>query len=194
MSITWEFQSCADLTASHVQRALAITAGEPPPREKALSLLRHMAAVARPSQGATKMLVVLAKMAEASWIAGMLEVRVKRAGEGAVAIDVFLDDGIDTTRLLNGLVVGVPYDEFDATISLHVSRLVPLQVKPGLEPGTLRLLARGGSSARLAIPGGPVDVQKTIRRQVAIPREAFRDPGAVKKLEADLEGLDEGWE
>lgn len=194
MGITWGFQSCSELTAAHVQRALAVTAGEPAPREKALSLLQHMASVARPSHGATKMLVVLAKMAEASWIAGVLEVRIKRAGEGSVTLDVFLDDGVDTTHLLKGLAVGAPFEEFDATISLHHDRLVPLQVKPGLERGTIRLLARGGSSARLAIPGSPVDVQKTIRRRLAIPAEAFRDPGAVKKLEADLEGLDEGWE
>lgn len=192
--VRWEFTSCSELAASHVQRAMSAIIGEPHPRDKVLSLLRHMASVAQPGQGATKMLVVLARMAAAEWIAGVLEVRIRRLDGHSVAMDVFVDDTIDTTRLLRDLRIGAPYEEFEATVELHGQRLMPLMAKPGLAPNTVRLLARGGSSTKLPIPGSSVDMQKTIRRMVPLPREAFRDAAAVKKLEEDLEGVDEGWE
>jgi hypothetical protein len=192
--IRWDFTSCAELAASHVQRAMSAIIGEPHPRDKVLSLLTHMAKVAQPGQGATKMLVVLARMAAAEWIEGVMEVRIRRVDGHSVAMDVFVDDTIDTTRLLRDLRVGAPYEEFDATVELHGQRLTPLMSKPALAPDTIRLLARGGSSAKLPIPNSSVDMQKTIRRTVPLPREAFRDAAAVKQLEEDLEGVDEGWD
>lgn len=127
MPSTPPFDSCFAVTEAHIREALqpAASLTDTSPRERVWALIDRMVAVAKPRQGAPKILLVLARMAGAEWIEGHLEVRVRPDGAGVV-IEVLVDDGLSVTRLKPPMRVAAPYDELASAVELHAAMVEPL--------------------------------------------------------------------
>jgi hypothetical protein len=108
---------CAELTEDDVVSALE-------DRRLSKALLERLARVARPGEGAPKILHFLARMAggEVAWIEGTLRVEVVADGEG-VTVEVLGDLGGVRERLFPLLKVGAPFREFARMVD-HMPRTV----------------------------------------------------------------------
>ena len=192
---TWDIHSCSEVTDEDIEIALEPqrSPATPTPKERAVALLGKMAEVARPGDGAAKILVVLSRIAASGWIDGVLEVRVRPDPlANGVVIDARVDDGQNVSRLVRMLRVAAPFEEFDASVSLSAKRLLPLVPTPSTD-GSLRLLARassaGGPSSRRLIVAAPV--AQTVRRSVPLPRDARRPDAPPPPLDGEV---DDGWD
>lgn len=98
-------------------------------RDSVRALLMQMASVARPNQGAARLVTVIAHMASSDWIDGAL--RVEIGGDAEVcAIDVLNElAGGFCERLWPPIAVAVPLDEIRRAIRLHPEFVAPLRVK-----------------------------------------------------------------
>ncbi len=134
--------SCLDVTDLTIAEVLAAAKSwsAPTPRQKTLALLRRMAEVARPGRGAPKMLVVLAHMAHRDWLDG--ELRVRLIGDPEVSVlELLVDDGLSTARILGPLRIDVPFAEFRRALELHPDLVLPLEVDGALEARRVELVA-----------------------------------------------------
>ena len=180
MTVSLDFTSCFAVTEAHLQRALepAASLTDSSPRERVWALIDRMIAVAKPKQGAAKILLVLGRMAGADWIDGRLEVRVRRGPSGVgVVIEVLVDDGLSVTRLRPPMRVGVPFGELVGAIELHedmVSPLVPESV-------SAEMLVLRASLDELGPSSGTMDViVGDVLRGRAPPTPADAAPPSVR--------------
>jgi hypothetical protein len=138
-----EATSCLLVTDDLITEALRPSRDlrEPGPRERVFYLLDHMAKIARPAQGAVKILLVLARVANRDWVDGALEVRVEADGS-ATRIELLVDDGLSLVRIRKPLHMDVPYDEFRAAIERKPGVILPLAPAGAPGPTALRLVTR----------------------------------------------------
>jgi hypothetical protein len=122
---------------------------EPSPRQKVFALLDRMMDIARPRQGAARILSVLAQMSTCDWIDGYLEVRVT-GDQRSVSIDLLVDDGIGLERLRPTLRLQVPYEELRKIAITRAASLAPMVVKGTVTETAFRLTTwnRSRSSTR----------------------------------------------
>lgn len=200
MGFDLDFSTCFEVDQDLIETALAPahSLADPAPRDKIFALIERMARVARPRQGAARMLTVFARLAECDWLEGELEILLCDLGE-ATGINVMLHDGLSFVRLHAPIQVGVPFIEFATAFERDPLAVSPLEEAPA-DPDVLRLRAseatssHGGRHAAAlpasgdeeavadAEPAAPdadtVELlsKPTVRlRAVRIPREAYRD-------------------
>lgn len=126
-----DIATCFEVTDDHVDAALrpATDLNDPGPRARVFALLDHMATIALPRQGASRILCVLARIATCDWLEGALEVRVFPDGDDSL-IELVVDDGLSVSKLRDSLRLAVPYAELRKAIvqrPLLVSPLTPIE-------------------------------------------------------------------
>lgn len=182
-----EFKSCEEVGAELIDAAFD-PHGTPHPAQRVLRLLERMARVSKPNAGAPRILMVLARLAEADWIDGNLEVTLRDFGV-ATEVDVRVDNGRLRVRWRT-FSLAAPLSELSEWLKKNPAAVRPLA--PFGEPiaEELRLRARN-SSPPLApeppvvstSPGGRVDphVKATLRMAaVKVPEEARRTQPGLK--------------
>jgi hypothetical protein len=124
-----DFGTCFEVDDPHIESALApaATVADAPPREKVFALLDRMAEIAKPRQGAPRILFVIARLTSCDWVDGDLEVRLQARGEGTV-IDLMVNDGMLRSHLRPSLALRVPSQEFEVALGRIADFLAPLQV------------------------------------------------------------------
>jgi hypothetical protein len=146
----------------HIQRCIALTDADVEEaissREAAKALLHHMAEVAKPNEGAPKILLIFARMATTAcdWLDG--ELRVELVGDGEISVFESLTElgGGLRERALPSFAVGVPLSEFVRAVE-RVPRLIePLHVKTKTER-RLVLVSSVERAAR-SLPPAPVAI------------------------------------
>lgn len=115
-----DLETCAELTAEHAVEASSSLASM-------RSFLDWACFTARPEEGAPKILVAIARLAEAPWVDGTLYIDV--AGNDSVTkISVFADYGFGIReRLLPLARLDVPFDEFVRAVRLSPKLIAPMR-------------------------------------------------------------------
>lgn len=197
MGFDLAFATCFEVDQDLIEAALAPAQSltDPAPRDKIFALIERMGRIARPRQGAARLLMVFARLAECGWLEGDLEILLCDLGE-ATGIDVMLHDGLSFVRLHAPIRVGVPFEEFTTAFERDPLAVSPLEQAPA-DLDVLRLRAteatrsRGARNAAdfpvpkadlpdlLAEPPeseGEFETKPTVKMAaVRIPREAYRD-------------------
>lgn len=191
MPVTFDFATCFEVDDDVIAQALAPahSLSDPSPREKVLALLERMSEVASPRQGATRVLVVLAKTAGCRWLEGQLEVRLRPGHEGT-DLEVLIDDGLSMTRLHTPLWFDAPFLEFEQAVRGRAREIEPLVVQQAskkeirLRVGEAAHQRQGAVASEVfttdkstqANPLLEEQAKKTMKlRAVNIPPEAYRD-------------------
>lgn len=203
------FATCFEVDQELIEQALtpARSLTDPAPRDKIFALIERMARIARPRQGAARLLTVFARLAECGWLEGELEILLCDLGE-ATGIDVMLHDGLSFVRLHAPIRVGVPFSEFTTAYESNPLAVSPLEEAPA-DADVLRLRATeptGSRGARHAAhfpapssdlpdleseppstsPNGEFTSNPTVKiPAVRIPREAYRDGRPPESRPAD---------
>ena len=158
-----DFDSCFEVDDQRIDSALApvATVADALPREKVFALLDRMAEIAKPGQGAPRVLFVIARLASCDWIDGDIEVRLHASGQKTV-IDLMVDDGMLQSRLRPSLEVAVPFQEFETALGRITEFIAPLQLFELVE----------GKEATLGVDNeleavGPDDGERSIRHATA---------------------------
>lgn len=197
--LRFDFTTCFEVDDEVIAKALqpARSLTDATPRDKLLGLLRRMAEVSAPRQGASRMLLVLGRMAACAWLEGKLDVRLKREGEGT-RVEVLVNDGLSLSRLHPPFIFHTPLAEFQQLVQKRAVALLPLVVGRGSE-SEMYLVTKasfdesGGNEAGAMFesrgssqkPPVPDFLQKTTVKMQAVrlPKEAYRDdvptPGAA---------------
>jgi hypothetical protein len=175
-----DIETCFEVSPDMILRALAPSPAEDglSPREKVFFLLERMASVARPRRGAGKVFEVLACLADADWIDGELDVRVRGDAERC-RVDLLVDARLGLERLRAPLYFAVPIEELRRAAA-HLSRATGALVFEDLGPSDFRAhkTARGSSDS---VPSIPPPAEST-RRQKTIPGvapQAITPPGGI---------------
>src|SRR5262249_39841793 len=116
---------CIDLTDDQIDAALVS-------REATGELLGEMAKVARPKEGAPKILFVLARAArqKCAWLGGPLLVQIVPAGEKTeVRIATDRGGGV-VVALFAKQLVDAPFSEFERSLKVAARMVEPLRVYP----------------------------------------------------------------
>jgi hypothetical protein len=117
-------RTCFGLTPLDVSRAIES-------RDQTKRLLDHMAKIAKPNQGAAKILLVFARMATAAceWLDG--DLRVEIVGDGEVSVFEILTElgGGLRERALPSFAIKVPLAEFVKAVERLPKMLEPLHVR-----------------------------------------------------------------
>ena len=117
-------RSCFGLTPIDVAKAVES-------RTETKTLLDHLASIARPNQGASKMLLIFARMATSAcdWLDG--DLRLEIVGDGEVSVFEVLTElgGGLRERALPSFVVKVPLKEFAVAVERVPGMMEPLQVR-----------------------------------------------------------------
>ena len=110
---------CADITETHVIQAAKA-------RDDMRALLLHASKISRPGEGASKVLLALARMAMSSsdWVEGDLRADFVAAGE-RTDVDVKAVSGGVIERVFPTFTLDAPLDEF-----VRAVRLVPKMIEP----------------------------------------------------------------
>ncbi len=109
-----ELTKCLDLTEEHIGAAVES-------REETRALLEHLASIAKPEEGAPKVLRVFVRLVEdrVEWLDGDLHVELTSKG-ASTSIDLSLDLGVGTQeRLFPPLEFGVALNEFEVSIEKY---------------------------------------------------------------------------
>ena len=110
--------SCAELTTEHAERAARSSAS-------LRALLTWASEIARPGEGAPKVLMAIARLVGAEWIDGTLFVEI-RGNETTTTISIFADHGMGIRERVVPLArLPVGFDEF-----VRAVRLAPQLVAP----------------------------------------------------------------
>lgn len=120
-----DLSSCAELTELHAEEAARSSASM---RE----FLGWATVVARPGEGAPKVLMALARLAYADWLEGPPYIEV-RGDDTATTLSIFCDHGVGIRERIVPLVrLGVPFDEFVRAVRVapHLVHPLRLTVKP----------------------------------------------------------------
>jgi hypothetical protein len=127
-------------------------------REATQSLLAHLASIAKPNEGAPKILLVFARMAAShcDWLDG--ELRVEVVGDGAVSVIEVMTElgGGLRERAMPSLRVPVPLDEFVRAVERVPRMIEPLIVKSRTDR-KLALVSRVERTGR-SLPPAPVAI------------------------------------
>lgn len=168
--------TCFELTDEIVQTALrpAESLDDQGPRARVFALLDHLTKIARPKQGAPKILLVLARLATCDWIDGALEVRVI-GHDGRVSIELFVDDGLSLTKMRAPLEIQVPYEEFRKAVAARPDALRPLVVAGQIGPSKLRLTAGAPSDEDEAPKSAVASAMFRAARPVPPPADTPRE-------------------
>jgi hypothetical protein len=122
MSDLSHITSCLDVTSDDLNAARAS-------RSAARALVERMAHVARPNQGAAKILHVIATIAECDWFEGGLRVEIGGDPDMCV-LDVLGELAVGfSERVFPSIVVGVPLDEIRRAVHLQPRFILPLKLK-----------------------------------------------------------------
>jgi len=117
-------QRCVSLGEKDVQEAVVT-------RSATKALLEHLAGIAKPNEGAPKILLVFARMATSAcdWLDG--ELRVEVMGDGDVCVIEVMTElgGGLRERALPTFGVGVPLSEFGRAVERVPHMIEPLVVK-----------------------------------------------------------------
>jgi hypothetical protein len=115
---------CFELTDAHVAAAVES-------RETTKVLLEYLASIAKPNQGAPKMLLIFARMATnaCEWLDGDLRVEIK--GDGDVSVMEIMTElgGGLRERALPSLALHVPLVEFARAVERVPKMVEPLMIK-----------------------------------------------------------------
>jgi len=110
--------SCAELTPEHAEEAARSSAS-------LRVLLAWASKIARPGEGAPKVLMVLARLVSAEWFEGSPFVEI-RGDDATTTISIFADHGMGIRERVVPLTrLGVGFDEFARAV-----RLAPRMVAP----------------------------------------------------------------
>ncbi len=112
----------------------------PDAKGRALSLLGRMCEVARPGDGAPKILLLLARMADRSWVGGRLEARI-RADADWCTMDLFVDDELEVRRFAPTLAIAAPVGELLQAVERVPGAIEPLTLQEGASRERFRLRA-----------------------------------------------------
>lgn len=116
-----DLSSCAELTELHAEEATRSSASM---RE----FLGWATVVARPEEGAPKILMALGRLAYADWLEGPPYVEV-RGDERSTTLSIFCDHGVGIRERIVPLVrLGVPFDEFVRAVRVAPHLVHPLRV------------------------------------------------------------------
>jgi len=142
---------CFELTDRQVAAAVES-------RDSTKKLLDHMAAIAKPNQGAPKVLLIFARMATSAcdWLDG--DLRIEIAGDGDVSVVEVMTElgGGLRERALPSFAVSVPLKEFVRAIERVPKMITPLRVRMKTEKRVVlvsTLDARGRT-----LPPPPVEI------------------------------------
>lgn len=133
------FDRCIEISETNIDRAVVS-------REAFRALLDRAAAVARPEEGAPKLLLAIARLATShcEWLDGELRVEIE-GDEHHTNLSIMVDMGAGyRERAFPVVRLQVPVDEFSRAVRLVPRLIEPLQAK-NVE-GRLVLRARSGSS------------------------------------------------
>ncbi len=113
--------SCAQLTSVHADEAVASA-------DAFRTFLTWAASVARPEEGAPKLLMAIARLADADWVEGSPRTEI-RGDDSATTVAVFSDHGMGVSeRLAPPAQLAVPFEEFTRAVELAPQLLGDLQV------------------------------------------------------------------
>lgn len=118
-----DLKRCVDVTDEQIAAALVS-------REATGALLATMASIARPNEGAAKMLLVLARAAKekCAWLGGPLLVQIAPVGD-KTEIRVANDKGGGVlVAVFAKLLVGVPFAEIERSLRAAPKVVEPLRV------------------------------------------------------------------
>ncbi len=189
--------SCAELTAEHADEAASSPAS-------LRALLAWASEIARPGEGAPKVLMAIARLVSAEWFEGAPYVEI-RGDDSTAALSVFADHGIGIReRVVPEARLRVPADEFVRAVRLAPQLVAPFLVREHedvlvlaapdalLEPAETIVIDEQSlyEQARTTAPppqdGRPstvrppttdrsgIHTKPTVRRMVAVRPEAFR--------------------
>jgi len=175
--------SCAELTTVHLDEAASSSSAM---RE----LLTWAVRVARPGGGAPKLLLALARLADAPWLEGTPYVEI--TGDAATtSISVFTSHGMGIRERVFPLVrLAVPVEEFSRAARLAPEIVRPLRMTPrpnGMflapaelneepSPETIAIDERSlhEQERKTAPPPPAIHTAPTVRRMVAVNPDALR--------------------
>lgn len=123
ISVPRPLERCLDLTDEHIAAALVS-------REATGALLLEMARIAKPEQGAPKMLLVLARAAreKCAWLGGPILVQISPAADKTELRVAFDRGGGVLVGVFPKLLVPVSFDEFDRGLEVASRVVEPLKV------------------------------------------------------------------
>jgi hypothetical protein len=120
---------------SHIRHCLDVTERDQlaalGDRDTARALLERLAKVSSPREGAPKVLIILARLAqeEVEWIEGMLRVELAESGEGT-AIDVLCELGVGMReRVFPPFTMNAPLAEFTRVAESAPKSVAPLSIR-----------------------------------------------------------------
>jgi hypothetical protein len=191
---------CLDLSEADIARA----AGD---REEAGRLLKHIAQIAKPSSGAPKVLLLLARMGTTAceWLDG--ELRIEVVGDEQVCVVEIMTElgGGHRERVFPSFVMQVPLSEFSRaiervphmisplTVKVHIARRLVLiateEVRRTSMPPPAVAIADSSMFGSGADPRIPVVVGVPSLNIASVPPER-PVPSAPPD---DVQGLDGGW-
>ncbi len=177
MTLDLSFTSNHDLDDSVLEAAFepARKLTDPPPGDRVLALILRMVEVARPEDGAGRILEVLARLARAEWIEGGLDVLLQQHEDGTV-LDVLIFDGLSYQRSFQTLLVPVGLSEFVEWFAVNMRELSPLVLVRDVPGEELNLAALDGSPPQSSRPVFQPEVERkpTLRLpRVTVPEEAI---------------------
>jgi hypothetical protein len=163
-------QRCISMTDADVEEAVAS-------RSAAKSLLHHMAEVAKPNEGAPKILLIFARMATAAcdWLDG--ELRVELVGDGELCVVESMTElgGGLRERALPSFAVNVPLSEFVRSVERVPRMIEPLYVKT--KSDRRLVLVASVERASRSLPPLPVAIAE--EHLIELPHVALPKPPDV---------------
>jgi hypothetical protein len=206
-------ESCSDLTSELAAKAAASSDGF-------RALLKRVAEIARPGQGAPKFLMAVARLVGQDWIEGELRVELSGDQQSTTIIVICeFGEGI-RERLVPATRLQVPIDEFERALELSPKLVLPLKVTDHLDKLVLTPLASSEAKRsarppeleldevnldeeeRLTAPPPPDELQVIDEASPETPHapetrraiELAKDHAGHMLGEADFAGLDAGWD
>lgn len=166
------FERCSDITEADVAHAVSSA-------DALRALLDHVAAVARPEEGAPKMLLAIARLAtpQCTWLDGQLRVGIDGDDQQTRVSILVAAPGQTPRRLAPPTCLSVPFDEFTRAVRLAPRLIEPLQV---LENGARIVL--GSPEKRAQRPSS----RPTRQAMMAIPPEAKRSRPDMPIVDPEL--------
>lgn len=145
-----QFGTCFEVGDEQIERALAPASSldDALPRERVFALLDRMAEVAKPRQGATRILPVLARLASCDWLEGDLEIRIGATEEGTT-VDLLVNDGVLLSRLRPSLSLAVPFEELEVGVGRLGAAISPLALAEHEAGKRMALVVDYGAGASL---------------------------------------------
>lgn len=173
-------QRCVDLNEDHIDEALVSV-------EAMRRLLEHLARIAKPKEGAAKILVAISRIATTAceWLEGALHVEVDEL-IGTTEIAVMSDLGGGVRELIfPRLLLDVPHDELVRAVKLAPRLITPLNFRVRGE----RMILKRNAGGTVAPPAFEI-AEDSLRR--SLPPALRRSLPPIKLDE--LVALDVGWD